>query len=38
VGLAPVVPFSTGFVRSIVSIALGGAIIASVSAALGAVS
>ena len=30
--------FATGFVRSFVSIALGGAIIASVSAALGAVS
>ena len=30
--------FSTGFLRSFVSIALGGAIIASVSAALGAVS
>ena len=30
--------FSTGFVRSFVSIAMGGAIIASISAALGAVS
>jgi hypothetical protein len=30
--------FSTGFLRSFVSIAIGGAIIASVSAALGAVS
>ena len=30
--------FATGFLRSFVSIALGGAIIASVSAALGAVS
>ena len=30
--------FSTGFLRSFVSIALGGAIIASISAALGAVS
>jgi hypothetical protein len=30
--------FSTGFVRSVVSIALGGAIIAAVSATLGAVS
>ena len=30
--------FATGFVRSFVSIAIGGAIIASVSAALGAVS
>ena len=30
--------FGTGFVRSFVSIAIGGAIIASVSAALGAVS
>ncbi len=30
--------FSTGFLRSFVSIAIGGAIIAGVSAALGAVS
>jgi hypothetical protein len=30
--------FSTSFLRSFVSIAIGGAIIASVSAALGAVS
>ncbi len=30
--------FSTGFLRSFVSIAIGGAIIASLSAALGAVS
>ena len=30
--------FSTGFLRSFVSIAIGGTIIASVSAALGAVS
>ena len=30
--------FGTGFVRSFISIAIGGAIIASVSAALGAAS
>jgi erythrin-vacuolar iron transport family protein len=30
--------FATGFLRSFISIAIGGAIIASVSAALGAVS
>jgi erythrin-vacuolar iron transport family protein len=30
--------FSTGFVRSFISITLGGAIIATVSAALGALS